>query len=774
MDDPSDSIVETREELMVSSTGGNPTLRIAHFLTPTIKGPDFNLPPVSSSSLPPYFEPQKLPLRVSFWGCRYPQNIWKTWVEKMASLHQATWKKAGIYEAVLNSTYQIRRDNDLVFGLGERWRSETNTFIFRWGEATITLEDIMVLGGYSVLGDSVFCPVESEEQKEIENSLKETRREIWRSKAKKACQSKWLKKFMDGGSEFEHEAFLSCWLSRYVLQNSSKTIRECAFPIAIHLVRGRKIALAPAVLASIYKDLSLFKEKMIASAKLVAFRDDKDCVLELSIVSPFHLVQIWAWERFLELRPNPNSISNGDPIMAKWDKVNGSKIASVRSALDSCGESFLWRPYAMAVNDCNFPEFCAEEKEKYVSVGPGLDEELQSFARCLRVSELVGLGCIEQYLPHRVAMQFGMDQDLPGCVARKNETPNIAWNHYSKPIRKMELYVPSWHFKGYVTVRYFEWWKQSIISQKDASTGAVLQQGEGKKGTNNACIPSKSSKKPHKAAKGKMKSDDLHVTPGFSNRFGVGHCNDEDGLTIAERMKFTDKHKNFSNIQGQQDGEAGNSFIHFECLSSSSSDSGPVRKLGKKDVAKGVVECQRDSNSSKGRMIGNDASAPPGFPPKCNRVDAGDEEDELTLKQLLRSCNTNNGVGNGISGNGKPLSSAKSHVLSSSTTEKGKVGKIKSLMDPVVKIMHGEAVMGNASDSIEVTNKSKEGSEELSMESINGIEGERSSSCTLDHKPGLELEARISKLEKLVAELKAARFGYKFEKKSTKDGLSRP
>ncbi|XP_075669740.1 uncharacterized protein LOC142639450 [Castanea sativa] len=591
----------------------------------------------------------------------------------------------------------------------------------------------MVLGGYSVLGDSVFCPVESEEQNEIENSLKEARREIGRTKAKKACQFKWLKKFMDSGSEFEHEAFLSCWLSRYVLQNSSQTIRECAFSIAIHLARGRKIALAPTVLASIYRDLSLFKEKIIASAKSVPFRDDEDGVLELSIVSPFHLVQIWVWERFLELRPNPNVIYNGDSIMAKWDKVNGSKIASVRSALDSCGESFLWRPYARAVNDCNFPKFYAAEKEKYISVGPGLDEELQSFARCLRVSELVGLGCIEQYLPHRVAMQFGMDQDLPDCVARINETPKIAWNHYSTPIHKMELYVPSRHFKGYVTVRYLEWWKQSIISQKDAIIGAVQQAGEGKKGTDNAYIPSKSSKNPHKKVKGKKKSDDLHVTPGFSSRFGVGNCNDEDGLTIAERMKFTGKHKNFSNIQGQQDGEAGNSFSHFECLSSSSSDSGPVRKLG-------------DS----------------------------DEEDELTLKQLLRSCNTNNGVGNQMSGNGKPLSSAKSHVLSSSTADKGKVGKIKSLMDPVVKIMHGEAVMGNARDSIEITNKSKEGSEEFSMESINVIDGERSSSCTFDHKPGLELEVRISKLEKLVAELKAARFGYKFEKKSTKEGLSRP
>jgi hypothetical protein len=31
----------------------------------------------------------------------------------------------------------------------------------------------------------------------------------------------------------------------------------------------------------------------------------------------------------------------------------------------------------------------------------------------LRVSELVGFDAIEQYLPHRVAMQFGMDHDVP-------------------------------------------------------------------------------------------------------------------------------------------------------------------------------------------------------------------------------------------------------------------------------------------------------------------------------------------------------------------------
>ena len=57
-----------------------------------------------------------------------------------------------------------------------------------------------------------------------------------------------------------------------------------------------------------------------------------------------------------------------------------------------------------------------------------LDKEMLSFVTCLRVSKLVGFESIEQYLPHRVAMQFGMDQDVPSYVVRFNETERIiAW-----------------------------------------------------------------------------------------------------------------------------------------------------------------------------------------------------------------------------------------------------------------------------------------------------------------------------------------------------------
>ncbi|PNX67362.1 hypothetical protein L195_g055588, partial [Trifolium pratense] len=60
-----------------------------------------------------------------------------------------------------------------------------------------------------------------------------------------------------------------------------------------------------------------------------------------------------------------------------------------------------------------------------------VDDQMLSFVISLRVSELVGFDSIEQYLPHRVTMQF----------ARL--------------------------FEADVTTRYANWWKQSILGRGD-------------------------------------------------------------------------------------------------------------------------------------------------------------------------------------------------------------------------------------------------------------------------------------------------------------------
>lgn len=169
------------------------------------------------------------------------------------------------------------------------------------------------------------------------------------------------------------------------------------------------------------------------------------------------------WERFKEFRPKTNLIKIGEPRCAQWHKQM-TGVGNVRTILDSAGVSFDWRPYAKPLNNWNLPEFYAE-KEMSVSVDADLPEEFLSFAFCLRTSELVGLDCVENYFPHRVAMQFGIDQDLPGCVARANDT-HVAWNCYSKPITCETLYIPPRLYEAGVTTRYSEWWKQSKLSSK--------------------------------------------------------------------------------------------------------------------------------------------------------------------------------------------------------------------------------------------------------------------------------------------------------------------
>jgi hypothetical protein len=110
-----------------------------------------------------------------------------------------------------------------------------------------------------------------------------------------------------------------------------------------------------------------------------------------------------------------------------------------------------------------------------------MDEQMRSFVICLRVSELVGFESIEQYLPHRVAMQFGFDQDVPGYVSRFNVTKAIAWKNYSRPLSDSDknLYFPSRFFNADVTTCYANWWKKSLSRPQGFVKNVVMQKRSG-------------------------------------------------------------------------------------------------------------------------------------------------------------------------------------------------------------------------------------------------------------------------------------------------------
>ncbi|XP_058784233.1 protein MAIN-LIKE 2-like [Vicia villosa] len=449
-----DTIIEAREELMLSpSSNVNQTLRTAYFLKPSIQHSHFLPPKVSISSE----TTTKLPLEIRYNGWRPPTEEWKKWVKKLQPKFEYLWIQAGIYQAIKASTYEIKRDDDLILELVNRWCSETSTFVFPWGESTITLEDTKVCFGYSLLGCSVSNPLVNSDQVKVEEELMEARRMFNSTKAKKVTQRAWMMYFMETESKVEHEAFLVYWLSRFVFPaDAYEIILKSVVPVAIHLAHGNRIALAPAVLASVYRDLSLLNS-VVTKNVTTSMKS-----LGVTIWSPFQLVQIWALERFLALKPRPYIIGHGLPKVARWGGVKVLKSKYWKKDLDIAGfgNGFLWQPY----ENSPFVEVC-NEKDMWKCDNPGLAEEIVSRGRCLRACELVGMGCKEKYFPHRVAMQFGMDQDIPGNVAFCEKD---SWVSYSQPVAlvDIDLIIQLCSSKPGVTSRYYDWWKQSKSSEE--------------------------------------------------------------------------------------------------------------------------------------------------------------------------------------------------------------------------------------------------------------------------------------------------------------------
>ncbi|CAK8565546.1 unnamed protein product [Lathyrus sativus] len=453
------SIMEAREDHMLSPAGDSEqTFRTAYFLKPIANSiRELSLNHSSSSSV---LESKECPSKINFNGWRYPQTKWVRWVDQLKPKYESVWKKAGIFEPIMSTKSRIMKNQDLVYGVAEKWCSQTNTFVFPFGEATITLEDVIVLGGYSLFGDPVFTPLEDQEMREVKKKLDNVERQERIVKGMPPSTSMWIDIFINKGSEIEHEAFLVTWLSIFVFPHKYNLVKSCLFPIAIHLARGNRIALAPAVLASLYNDLNLFKETIVGFKKCLLRGVELPLVLEVDVQSPFYLVQVWVWERFKNLQPQPNLINIEDHVLLRWHMVRALEIDSVRLALDSAIDDFLWRPYVRyaAKYGMYYPN-----DEILVPFKKDLDKQMLSFILCLRASELVGIECIEQYLPHRVAMQFGMDQDVPGYVSRFNKTKEVAWNNYTRPSSDTRLYFPSRFFEADVTTRYAKWWKKSVL-----------------------------------------------------------------------------------------------------------------------------------------------------------------------------------------------------------------------------------------------------------------------------------------------------------------------
>ncbi|KAE8704358.1 E3 ubiquitin-protein ligase ATL31-like [Hibiscus syriacus] len=626
------------------------------------------------------------------------------------------------------------------------------------------------------LGSPVFAPVESEELEETRKKLDNSRRELNKSSHKKASQSVWLKKFMNSSSEIEHEAFLALWLSRFVLPSAFQVVVSSVFSIAVHLARGTRIALGPAVLAKIYTDLSCLNRKIFDSTRL-----DSDCddgIVGVALWSPLQLVQVWVWERFpgLRPRPRPNSIDNGEPRLALWHHLK-CKVPDVRSVLDSAKESFEWCPY---VNDVEF----YGDTAKWISVDLSLDDELLSFARILRASELVGLDCIEQYLPHRVAIQFRMDQDIPGHVPRSNDSPEIAWADYNTPIAGGKLYIPSRVSEADVTCQYSNWWKQSKLNLQE---GREDDTGSGFKTPPKNLNQSRLLKRKEKD----NEASSVHGSALKRSKQSAKYPKRQKEACNASYVSRSSSMLTGPPLGSEVDKESNNETISSRSVSKPLKEESQLDFVIKKELnnspfppgfpPKGNMMQTKDSlNGDKvtatapfgpdfapqSSINENKANptVPPGFPPKCNRVEVKGtvdvkDSDEGTV--TIYSSSMNHGsVGSKVGGN-----HSESHPGSSSLDSDDEDQlTISEMLNSNMKIDDIDCLVAldDSSGQCSVADNELPRCELITTLGTTNAANEAAIDINNDcpnETPWLRLEKRISRLERLVTKTKAMLFG---------------
>ncbi|KAK2639623.1 hypothetical protein Ddye_027418 [Dipteronia dyeriana] len=392
------------------------------------------------------------------------------------------------------------------------------------------------------------------------------------------------------------------------------------------------------------------------------------------------------------------------------------RVENVRTVLDSAKESFDWRPYAKTLKNWNFPKFYAE-KEMWVSVDPDHCEEVESFARCLRISELVGRGCVEHYFPHRVAMQFGLDQDLPACVAQVND--------YSKPISDANLYVPPRLYEADVTTRYLDWWNESVLHLQAAKGGVLLR----KRTFRSSRITWKNRSKRAKR---------------------VNHV--KDGFSFSSSMMKTKKSLVTSTEEKEDDSDASNSAgLPSKTLPLNESPF-PPGFLPKTNLVDARVSTNKRHDDVGNEQL-NDSPFPPGVRHKFNLVHARDttKEDNLTTTGLSMSSRRCDDVGNGRLGDGEH---------SSDHCQKKLFNEADKIVVPLTELIEkqNELVKRSLETAMEDAAGSKTGSSNHDMEENQDVEGDGN-----EHEveiQELQLEDRVSRLERIFAELKAARFGH--------------
>ncbi|KAL0371790.1 UNVERIFIED_CONTAM: protein MAINTENANCE OF MERISTEMS [Sesamum calycinum] len=307
---------------------------------------------------------------------------------------------------------RIQYDCHLITALVERWRSETHSFHFRVGEATITLQDVQVIWGLPIDGEPVSGT-------DLERSSVQ-----WQEYCMQyigfAQEEGALK-----GSRLQVKAIIDHISHVHITPDTPHlTVVQYARAVALLLLGG---TMCPDSSGNLVSLLYLAKLEDIVAARnyswgsaVLAFLYRELCNAsekgKAAIGGALQLVQIWAWSRIIPLCPGlgaprvhmgPHQIDNnrvlpGAPYGAIWNcehtftRTVRTTVRVIRDILDEMQyDQFIWQPYDM-------------ESNVIMAYAGDFNPQLWR-----SICPLIFYAIVEMHHPERVLRQFGMMQNIP-------------------------------------------------------------------------------------------------------------------------------------------------------------------------------------------------------------------------------------------------------------------------------------------------------------------------------------------------------------------------
>ncbi|KAL0296561.1 UNVERIFIED_CONTAM: Serine/threonine-protein phosphatase 7 long form [Sesamum radiatum] len=363
---------------------------------------------------------------------------------------------------------RIQYDCHLITALVERWRSETHSFHFRVGEATITLQDVQVIWGLPIDGE----PVSGTDLERTSVQWQEYCMQYIGFVPEEGA----LK-----GSRLQVKAIIEHISHVHITPDTPHlTVVQYARAVALLLLGG---TMCPDSSGNLVSLLYLAKLEDIVAARnyswgsaVLAFLYRELCNAsekgKAAIGGALQLVQIWAWSRIIPICPGlgaprvhmgPHQIDNnrvlpGAPYGAMWNcehtftRTVRTTVRVIRDILDEMQyDQFIWQPYDM-------------ESNVIMAYAGDFNPQLWR-----SICPLIFYAIVEMHHPERVLRQFGMMQNIPDQpdtrdmslhkITRSNRT-GTDW------VLQHILYITRWQ-RRYDTVIQ----RQPISNRRDTDRG---------------------------------------------------------------------------------------------------------------------------------------------------------------------------------------------------------------------------------------------------------------------------------------------------------------